>query len=142
MIIKNMIIKNAFKYLLNKYPNNDWDWYNISSNPNITISFIKKYFKNILPFFNNLLKNNSNINIKFIKMFKNYIITNKNWEYLSRNPNITFEIVKYFPNKPWDYFNVLRNINPITYDILPFFEEKLTKKHIYIYVLTVIYTMV
>jgi len=133
------------KYLLNKYPNENLNWAAISSNPNITISFIKKYFKKILPYFNNLLRNNLNINIKFIEMFEKYIITTstlqkclpekkniwkQNWESLSANPNITFEIVKHFSNEPWEYGYILKNIN-ITYDMLPFFEKKLDKTSLY-----------
>ena len=40
-----------------------------------------------------------------------------NWCYLSRHPNITFDIIKEYPEKPWDWFGLSCNPN-ITWDII------------------------
>ena len=47
------------------------------------------------------------------------LFPNKPWDYyhLSRNPNITWNIVKANPNKPWDYKWLSKNPN-ITWDIV------------------------
>ena len=44
---------------------------------------------------------------------------NKSWDYsmLSRNPNITWDIVTTHPEKPWDYSLLSKNPN-ITWDIV------------------------
>ena len=36
-------MKNTLIYLLEKYPDKEWDWIYISMNPNIKIEFIEKY---------------------------------------------------------------------------------------------------
>ena len=128
-----MIIKNLLKYLLHKYPEYNWNWHKIALNPNTSIPFIKKYIKQIYPFFNELLRNNTNIDIKFIKTFEKYIVTKENWDNLSHNSHITLETIKHFSDKPWNYPMLLMSINPITYDMLPFFEEKINKISVYSY---------
>ena len=40
-----------------------------------------------------------------------------NWAFLSRNPNITWDIIKQNPDKPWDWNFVSSNSN-ITWDII------------------------
>jgi hypothetical protein len=125
-----MIVKNLLRYLLHKHPEYEWNWYNIVSNPNMSFLLIKKYFKKIYPFFNKLLETNANIDITFIKTFEKYIITKQNWNNLSNNPHITLETVKHFHDKPWNYTNLLDNINPITYDMLSFFEKKINNNFI------------
>ena len=59
-------------------------------------------------------------------LFKNHCITwpivsamDLSWDYywLSRNPNITWDIVKSHPDKPWDYSQISANFN-ITCDII------------------------
>lgn len=51
--------------LLEAFPNKNWEWFSLSSNPNITWEYIRQ-----------------NLNKKW------------NWRQLSYNPNITFEIVQ------------------------------------------------
>jgi hypothetical protein len=61
----------------------------------------------------------------------NYIENNPdkpwNWEYLSENPNITWDIVVDNPEKKWDYDSLSVNPN-ITWDII---EANLDKPWIY-----------
>ena len=102
----------------------DWDF--ISSNPNITNEFIKKYSNN----FNmtnlsrnasitwNIIQDNKNLNWSDYGLSQNPNITwniIKNnlhrrwrWDFLSVHPNITMDIIKNNPEFPWDY-NILSN---------------------------------
>jgi hypothetical protein len=56
-----------------------------------------------------------------LNQFEQYVIDNpnKDWNYtyLSRNENITFEIVQTIPDKDWDYFGLSQNSN-ITWRIV------------------------
>ena len=62
--------ENPLLYLINKYPDKDWDLGGISQNPNITMEDIE----------NNLDKP-------------------WNWECISRNPNLTLDfVIKYINN--------------------------------------------
>jgi hypothetical protein len=125
-----MIVKNLLRYLLQNYPEYNWDLYSIGLNPNTPISFIKKNkkkFMKLYSFFDVLFNISKNINIKFIKTFQKHI-KNEHWECLSANKHITLEILQHFPDKPWNYYTLLKNIDPITYDMLPFFEEKIGNK--------------
>jgi len=126
-----MITKNLLRYLLQNYPEYDWDLFKIGLNPNTPISFIKKNKKILMElysFFNILLNISKNINIKFIKIFEKHI-TDEQWKCcLSTNKHITLKIVQDFPDKPWDYCALLQNIDTITYDMLHFFEEKISNK--------------
>ena len=40
-----------------------------------------------------------------------------NWEYISENPNITWEIIQANPDKPWNWRHISKNSN-ITWDII------------------------
>ena len=54
--------------LIEKFPDNDWDWDAISYNPNLTLEWLDKYPNK--PW---------------------------NWDGLSANPNLTFDILKMQP---------------------------------------------
>jgi len=62
-----------------------------------------------MPWDYNELSQNPNITFEIIKNNQD-----KPWEYklLSCNPNITWDIIKENPNIPWDYFNLI--FNPMT----------------------------
>ena len=57
--------ENILEYLIEKYPNKQWDWYYISRNPNITMEIIDKY------------------------PYKPW-----NWYGISKNPNITLGVIE------------------------------------------------
>jgi len=40
-----------------------------------------------------------------------------NWQYISENPNITWEIIHANPDKPWNWRHISKNSN-ITWDII------------------------
>ena len=73
---------NILKYLLEKYPNERWDWKRMSRNPNLTMDIIEKYPNK--PW---------------------------NWESISQNPNITIETIEKYPNKPRSWQGVSLNPN-------------------------------
>ncbi len=79
---------NWLLYFLLKYPEKNWNWSGISSNPNITLEIIQAYPDK--PW---------------------------NWFGLSTNSNITFDIVKANPNLPWDWFGLSENPN-ITWETI------------------------
>ena len=62
------------------HPDKDWDWFSISSNPNITWDIIQ---------------NNPD---------KNW-----DWYYISENPNITWEIIQNNLDKDWNWNCISRN---------------------------------
>ena len=86
---------NTLTYLLEKYPNKDWNWYRISSNPNITMDIIEKYPDK--PW---------------------------SWYYISKNPNITMDIIENNPDKPWDWDGISQNPN-ITMEIIEKYINKI-----------------
>lgn len=96
--------------LLNKYPNNNWNWYALSANPNITLQFIKNNY--LLMDKWNIHNISSNPNLTW-EIVENNLEFNWNWKNITCNPNITLEIIesnpKYFNNKD----DIARNPNNI-----------------------------
>lgn len=81
-----------------------WNWYLISSHPNLTW---------------NIIQNNPNIiwhwgclschkNITW-EIIKNNPDKDWNWSNISINPNITWEIIDNNPDKAWDYYQIFNN---------------------------------
>lgn len=66
--------------LLENYPNKNWQWNELSRNPNIDWQYIR-----------------ANVHIPW------------DWIHISENPNITWEIIKNNPLYNWYWFNVSRN---------------------------------
>jgi hypothetical protein len=56
---------NILQYLLEKYPNGDWEWEDMSENSNITMGFIEKYPNK--PWDWEGISENSNITMEFIE---------------------------------------------------------------------------
>jgi hypothetical protein len=71
-ICKNLDMR--FIDFILRYPDKNWAWYEISSNPNITMEDIDSHPDK--PW---------------------------NWEGISMNPNITMEDIDSHPDKPWDW---------------------------------------
>ncbi len=83
-------------------------------NPNITENFVKKYYNKNWDI--SYLFKNPNISFEFIKYFFNSSYK-KNWDSISENPNITWDIVKTHPRGKWNYKKL--SCNPyITWDIV------------------------
>ena len=68
--------------LIEKYPEKNWDWNNISSNPNLPIDYIEKHPE------------------------KDW-----NWDYISFNPNFTMEDIEKYSEKPWNWSEISANPN-------------------------------
>lgn len=115
----------------------DDDWYNLSSNPNISLDFIRKNLDK--PWNWDKLLYNPNITWESIKEFNKLdywylscipIVTwdivksssnlGINWDFylLSRNPNISWEIINENIFEPWDWFQLSKHPNITFEDIL------------------------
>ncbi len=79
---------NHLMVLLRKYPKRQWNWIEVSYNPNLSWDFIKKNHKNFF-----------------------------SYSGFSQNPNVTLEIIKNNPEFPWDWKSVVMNPN-ITFDTI------------------------
>ncbi len=109
---------NQLQLLLEQFPNKDWDYGELSNNPNMTWDIVKKYpnkdwywfYLCDLEISEQLLWDNPNFTW--------------NWNTLSNNPSVTWEIVKMFPNKDWDWEKLIKRWN-IKYVIIPDDESKL-----------------
>ena len=60
---------------------------------------------------------------KFWKFIEDNLEQPWDWIALSRNPNITFDIVQTHPNKPWDWDSLSQNPN-ITFDNVLSYPDK------------------
>lgn len=94
---------NIFEYAL-AHPTLDWNWHRILAKS---------------PFSLELLQNNIANNV-----------WNWGWGLLSENPNLTWDIVQAFPNKPWSWF--MMSSNPSIFDVSAQV-EKWSKKHMAAY---------
>lgn len=97
---------NHLYILLCLFPEQAWDYYYLSKNPNITWDIVCAHPDK--PW--NYRQLSANINITW-QIVQNH--ANRPWDYryLSANPNITPDIVQNNPDKPWDYAFLSRNIN-------------------------------
>ena len=101
---------NQLLKLLKKYPDKDWDWYNISANPNITINYVKnnidkEWYFGLLSYNSNII-NNSKESFDFV--FNN-LDKNWNWYLLSKHLNI--EYIKNNIEIPWNWTGIAENEN-------------------------------
>jgi hypothetical protein len=131
-----MSYTNELLKIYDFYPNKEWNYFELSKNPNITWDLIQNYLDK--PWDYSMLSLNPNINWDIIRfnpdkpwdyyyLSKNINITwdivknnpDKPWDYsmLSLNPNINWDIIRFNPDKPWDYYYLSKNIN-ITWDIV------------------------
>jgi hypothetical protein len=96
----------------NKIYYNDWDFSDLSENPAITTKNLEEY--DFLPWDYHSLSKNLNLKWDFVE--KNI---NKEWDMmdLSANPVITYDIVKKFPDIEWSWYGLLTNPN-MTFDII------------------------
>ena len=93
-------------------PNEFWDWYWLSSKPNIIPSVIKDNPDKNWNWKG--LSQNPNITWDIIRDTSN---EPWNWGYLSKNPNITWDIIEANPDKYWSWRGISWNPN-ITWEII------------------------
>ena len=97
---------------IKKYPNKDWSWSIISCNSNITMEDIESHPEYAWDY--KSISKNPNLTENFINK---YFDQDWNWDGISENPNINFDIVQKHFNWSWDYFELSRHPN-ITCDII------------------------
>ena len=68
-------------------------------------------FKELKQYYNNLF------NIEWCNMIQNNLNIPLDWDNISSNPNITYQLIDANPNKSWDWFWISKNPN-ITWDII------------------------
>lgn len=134
---------NALTFLLNKYPDKNWDWFELSKNSNITKEFIDNNLH--FPWDWKLgVSSNRNVDIEFIEKHNNkkwsWLLLSKHIKFnqqtlikykdklnfckLSLNPNLTLDLVLDNNDLHWNYHNLL--LNPImTVDFFLKYEKKL-----------------
>lgn len=95
---------NLLIRLIKEFPNDNWNWKTIFSNPNITWEFIEEYFPNGIFKLSSFLETGS----QEIRV---------NWNCVSKNINITWEIVYNNPNILWNWYELSRHPN-ITLQII------------------------
>lgn len=124
---------NYLEYLINKYSDKPWCWYNIAQNYSITMDFIKDIIENPeIKFDKRLLLLNESIDPEYImkylkkidwhKLSKNRQLKtstilnnldrNWDWKWLSQNKIITLDFINNNPHLPfnWSYLSLNPNI--------------------------------
>ncbi len=121
----SLIYRNITLDEIRKIPECQWDYSNLSINPNLTIRFIKfninknwnwkllsqnKIIRGKFVIQNldkhwdwSLLSQNEGINLNFIE---SHLDLNWNWKYLSYNPNITEEFICKHLHESWDFEHI------------------------------------
>jgi hypothetical protein len=82
---------NELIRLLDVFPDKPWDWYDVSSNPNITLKFIDSH---------------SDKDWNWFKISRNPSMT---LDIINNNPNITLEFIKDNLDKSWDWVAISIN---------------------------------
>ena len=91
-------------YLLEQFPDKEWNYNGLSANPNIDLKYILNNPDK--PWNWSWLSSNPNITIQDIL---NNPDKPWDWDWSSRNPNITIQDVLNNPDKPWDWVELSRN---------------------------------
>lgn len=111
---------NSLVKFLESFPNENWSWFHISKNPNITWDYVQKNLDK--PWSKKGLSLNPSITWEIIQANPDF---GWNFQALSLNPSITWEIIQANPDfpknsgipTPWDWENISRNPN-ITWEII------------------------
>ena len=85
-------------------PDNPWDWFWISRNPNITMKDIME--NQDKPWKWDYILMNPNITMNYIKENLDKPL---DWDGISLNPNITMKDILENPDKPWDWDGISKN---------------------------------
>lgn len=95
---------NILTSIIKKYPNENWNFFELSSNPNITWDIVDIFIQKNWDW-DKLSISNPHINIEVVKKYVNYW----DWKALSKNPYITEDIIYTFIDKPWDWSELSNN---------------------------------
>ena len=106
-----------------------WSWIDISRDPRLKWEHILKKQKSNKPWSDLewcYISKHLNVTWEHIKSTVNFEYNNTtfgwNWEYITQNPNITFDIIKNNILYPWNYSKLLYNKN-ITFDTIKYNPE-------------------
>lgn len=115
--------KNPFVWMVYRYPNNAWNWTLIGRNPSVTEYLILAAIdlpKNNV-YFEIAIASNPNLDWNFIKT----TFDMSKWPFYlqSKNPNITYEIIKNEPQYAWDWENFMTNPS-LTLDIINKYKQE------------------
>jgi hypothetical protein len=103
-------IGKLFLEFVFKFPKNKRDWYSISSNNLLCWENFIKLIND-----NNFSEELSRINIGFDKPGQNEMF--RAWRGISKNPNITMDIIEQNKQYPWEYKYVSENPN-LTFEFI------------------------
>lgn len=98
-------MENTLIKVFNHFRDNDWDWGELSSNPNITLEFIKENL-DVIPWDWKELSSNQNITPAFIKQ---HINKPWNWNRIAKHNHYITELITMFPNIHWDSYGLSNN---------------------------------
>ena len=101
--IKNILCKEFIEFIKNN-PDRPWDWWEISSNPNITWGIIEANPDE--PWDWMVISRNRNITLEIIEANPD---EPWDWWEISSNPNITWEIIEANPDRLWDWWGISSN---------------------------------
>jgi hypothetical protein len=110
---QRMSSDNIIDYLFKNFPDKPLDYYNLSSNRNITWNIVQDNPDK--PWDYNELSRNPNITWDIIQDNPDYF--NGSWDFVSYNTNITSQIIQDNLDKPWSYYRLSHNPS-ITFDIV------------------------
>lgn len=123
-VIRNKIAKNRLYELLPFY-NFDNYFNSIVINPNIGMDWIRDNLDNISDIKN--IAVNPNLDWPTIllleKKYGREKINNLEWHHISKNPNMTLDIILANMDRPWNYNNVLDNPSILLDDYIKYFGE-------------------
>jgi len=96
-----IIKSNNFKIeWLKKFPNQEWNFNHLSSNPNFKIEWLELYPNQKWNF--DYISRNDNFDIEW---FEKYSKKSWNFEQISKNKNLKIEWVEKYPDKCWNYYD-------------------------------------
>ena len=96
--------------LILRFPTKDWNWYQLSNSPNVTMDFVMAHPD--LPWNWNGLSDHPNMTMELVMAHPD---KDWSWYWLSRNPNVTMDFVTAHIGKDWDWFGL--SCNKFTFEI-------------------------
>ncbi len=95
-------MSNELVLLLERFPDADWDWCSLSSNPNITLEYIDKHPH--LPWVFYSIMVNPNLTVDYIEDHPE-----KPWDWTTLSRILPVDYIFLHPEKSWSWYNVSGN---------------------------------
>lgn len=103
---------NELIKILEYFPDKEWDWHYLTSNPNISLEYIDNHPE--LPWVKENICRNPNITLNYVFQHPEIVW---DWQALANNSGITLNDISSHPEIPWNYLYVSHNDN-ITLDFI------------------------